>query len=79
MHAAVWLQHLSMFRSIVKDVFSGLPDASTQTARMSAQSRTADIESALELMARERGYVAHKLWIDKCIQLFNVSQVHHGM
>jgi len=77
-NSCVFLQHLSTFRSIVKDVFSGLPDLNHHTTA-SAKERTADLESALEVTAREHGYGSHKQWIDKCVQLYNVSQVHNGL
>ena len=73
----VFFQNLSMFRAIVKDVFAGLPDASRLTAQ-SALIRSTDVQSALEVVAKERGIVAHKPWLDKCLHLFNVSQVNSG-
>ena len=47
-------------------------------AALSAHTRTLDVESALESTARDNGYVAHKPWVEKCMQLYNVSQVHQG-
>ena len=67
-----------MFRSLVKDVFAGLPDSSKDATAASAHSRSSDVEAALESTATENGYVSHKQWLDKCMQLYNVSQVHHG-
>ena len=67
-----------MFKSIVKDVFAGLPDPGRLTAQ-SALIRSADVESALEVVAKERGLVAHRPWLEKCLHLFNVSQVNSGI
>ncbi|XP_025098007.1 LOW QUALITY PROTEIN: dynein gamma chain, flagellar outer arm-like [Pomacea canaliculata] len=70
-------EDLSIFRTIVKDCFVGLPDPPTTVS--SAKSRTIDIESAIESKAQSLGHIAHKPWIAKCMQLYNLSQVHHGI
>ena len=67
-----------MFRQIVKDIFSGLPDPPASQMAMSAHSRSYDVDSALDATATEMGLVSHKLWRDKCLQLYNISQVHQG-
>ncbi|XP_023932047.1 dynein heavy chain 5, axonemal-like isoform X1 [Lingula anatina] len=67
----------TIFKQIVKDVFSGLPETTKQS--YSARSRSYDIEMAVEQTAREEGLIPHKRWLEKCMQLYNVSQIHHGI
>ena len=40
---------------------------------------THDLELAVETKAAEMGLVAHKPWLDKCMQLYSVSQVFQGI
>lgn len=61
----------------MKDLFSALPSPPEPKA-LSARSRTTDIEAAIESQASEKGLVAHKPWIDKCVQLYTVSTVSQG-
>ena len=58
-------------------MFAGLPTPPEPKA-MSARAKTADIEMAIEQQSTERGLVAHKPWIDKCLQLYTVSTVCQG-
>ncbi|XP_070190368.1 uncharacterized protein [Littorina saxatilis] len=70
-------ENLSLFKTILKDCFLGLPDAPANM--MSAKSRTFDMEAAIENKAQDLGLVAHKPWVARCMQLYNLSQVHHGI
>ncbi|CAH1799095.1 unnamed protein product [Owenia fusiformis] len=72
-------ESLNIFRHIVRDIFYGLPEPPTTNTAASARTRKFDVEAALEQTASENNLVAHKLWLDKCMQLYNVSQVHHGI
>lgn len=67
------------FKSIVKDVFAGLPEPPAASRAMSGIARTVDIDQALEQKATDSGLVPHKAWLNKCLQLFTVSQVHNGL
>lgn len=63
----------------MKDVFAGLPDfAGGRTSNMSQHSRSFDLDTAIETTANEAGLVAHKPWMEKCMQLYQVAQVHQG-
>lgn len=75
------LQNYAIFRQIVKDVFSGLPDAPPGPNLALASNTTRsplDVESALESTAIDGGLVPHKAWRDKCMQLYSIAQVHQG-
>ncbi len=74
----ICFQHLPIFKSIVKDLFSGLPEPPNSVGMASAHSRFHDMETSLEQTAHQNGLVPHKPWKDKCMQLYNVSQVHQG-
>ena len=76
----VSFQNLLLFRQVVRDVFQGLPEPpmGPPTTTSSMYSRSADIEQALESTASDSGLMAHKPWIEKCIQLYNISQSHQG-
>ena len=80
MHAYIYFffQNHAVFRQIVKDIFSGLPEPPASQMAMSAHSRSYDVDSALDATAGEMGLVSHKLWREKCMQLYNISQVHQG-
>ncbi len=68
-----------IFKQVVRDVFQGLPDAPSQpTTVMSAHSQSIDVEAYLEATAIEGGMVPHKPWMEKCMQLYNISQAHQG-
>ena len=69
---------MAIFKNILKDVFANLPESPFIPPAHSARSRGFDIEAALEKKALEKGLVPHKPWINKCMQLFNISHVHHG-
>ena len=71
-------QSSQIFKSILKDIFSGLPEPPPIIGTISARSRGFDIEAALESKAKEKGLVPHKPWLSKCNQLYNLSSVHHG-
>ena len=70
------LQNLALFKTILKDCFLGLPDPPSNI--MSAKSRSFDIEAAIESKAQDLGLIAHKPWVARCLQLYNLAQVHHG-
>lgn len=72
-----YLQDLSLFKTIVKDMFASLP-VPPEPKSMSARVRNSDVEAAIESQAIERGLVAHRPWIDKCLQLYTVSTVSQG-
>jgi len=75
----ITLQALPIFKSVLKDMFAGLPEPPPATAlTISARTRGVDIEQALETKAKERGLIPHKPWLAKCVQLFNLSNSHHG-
>lgn len=61
----------------MKDLFASLP-VPPEPKSMSARARTGDIEASIETQATEKGLVAHKPWIDKCLQLYTVSTVSQG-
>ena len=69
-----------MFKQIVKDVFHGLPDPPPEgvTTASAQQTRSQDLEMALQSTAVENGFVPHKPFIEKCIQLYNIASVHQG-
>jgi hypothetical protein len=69
-------QNLTLFKTIVKDCFQGLPDPPSNV--LSAKLRTFDMEAAIENKAQDLGLVAHKPWVAKCMQLYSLSLVHHG-
>ena len=70
-------QHLPVFKQIIRDVFAGLPEPPGINTAMSSISHY-DVESAVEKAASEYGLIPHKAWRDKCMQLYNVAQVHQG-
>ena len=72
------LQNVKLFKTIVEDVFAGLPEPPNVTQLQSAKSRGIDIEVSLKQKAQDKGLIAHDAWIAKCKQLHNISQVHHG-
>ena len=71
-----------MFNSVVKDIFGGLPDVSHNLSHFvvpSGHSRIAfDLDSALLNATRQKGLIPHKPFMDKCLQVFSMSQVHQG-
>ncbi|XP_074662754.1 uncharacterized protein LOC141915202 [Tubulanus polymorphus] len=69
----------SVFTQIVKDVFQGLPDPPGSHRAISAHTRIQEIELTLHSTAKENGLIPTKDWVDKCIQLYNVSLVHGGI
>lgn len=71
-------QNMALFKTIVKDCFAGLPDAPLGQTIGSARSRGIDIESALDNKAMDAGLIAHKPWINKCTQLYSLSQAYPG-
>ncbi|XP_076466964.1 uncharacterized protein LOC143298129 [Babylonia areolata] len=70
-------ENLSLFKTILKDCFLGLPDP--PSSLVSAKSRSFDMEAAIENKAQDLGLIAHKPWVARCMQLYNLSQVHHGI
>ena len=72
------MQNHAILRQIVKDIFAGLPDYSGRQSNMSVHSRSYDLELAIETTTNEGGLVPHKPWMDKCMQLYQVAQVHQG-
>ncbi|KAK3577475.1 hypothetical protein CHS0354_032326 [Potamilus streckersoni] len=72
-------ENMIIFKSILKDVFAGLPEAPPHSLGQSARSRGIDLEASLETQAAEKNLIPHKPWINKCMQLFSMSQVHHGI
>lgn len=70
-------ENLTLFKTILKDCFLSLPDA--PAGIMSAKLRSFDMESAIENKAKDLGLIAHKPWVARCMQLYNLSQVHHGI
>jgi len=72
------LQAMPIFKAILKDCFHGLPDPPAAIGGISARTRGFDIDMALETKAKERGLIPHKPWLAKCVQLYNLSSVHHG-
>lgn len=72
------LQNNKVFKNILDDVFTGLPDAPPPKNTFSARSRGMDVELALKQKAVEKGLSAHEPWISRCKQLYETSQVYHG-
>ncbi|KAK6187606.1 hypothetical protein SNE40_005595 [Patella caerulea] len=72
-------QDQAQFKIILKDVFVGLPDSPAARNALSAKSRGFDLEAALENKAMDAGLIAHKPWINRCMQLHNLSQVSNGI
>ncbi|XP_052089132.1 uncharacterized protein LOC127725852 isoform X10 [Mytilus californianus] len=68
-----------VFKNILDDVFTGLPDAPQLKNTHSARSRGIDIELALKHKAVDKGLSAHDPWISRCKQLYEISQVYHGV
>lgn len=73
-----YLQNNKVFKNILDDVFTGLPDAPQLKNTHSARSRGIDIELALKHKAVDKGLSAHDPWISRCKQLYEISQVYHG-
>ena len=69
---------MSMFKTIVNDVFKGLPEVPAQMFTSAAGLRTPDVEAALLSATEDSGLVPHKPWVDKCIQFHGIAQVHQG-
>ncbi|XP_067674368.1 uncharacterized protein [Haliotis asinina] len=72
-------ENMALFKTIVKDCFAGLPDAPLGQPIGSARSRGMDIEAALESKAMDAGLIAHKPWLNKCTQLYSLSQAYPGI
>ncbi|ESO89151.1 hypothetical protein LOTGIDRAFT_229063 [Lottia gigantea] len=70
---------LAQFKVILKEVFNGLPEVPTTRNVLSAKSRGFDLEVALENKAADSGLIATKPWINRCVQLHNLSQVSNGI
>ena len=71
-----YLQQLICLKQIVNDVFNGLPDTQRSSAIASGSDGRADLEEALVNVARERGLMAPKPWLERCLQLHSVAAVH---
>lgn len=71
-------QNMLIFKSILRDIFAGLPDVPGTNRTHSAKPRGMDIEVALEHKAMDKNLIPTKLWLQKCMQLYAISQVHHG-
>ena len=69
---------MAIFKNIIKDTFTGLPEPPPSIATVSARTRNFDLELALDTKAKEKGLVAHKPWLTKCNQLYNLASVHYG-
>ncbi|KAL5009692.1 hypothetical protein ScPMuIL_011997 [Solemya velum] len=72
-------ENMLIFKNILRDIFAGLPDVPVTAQAHSAKSRGLDIEVALEHKALDKNLIPNKTWLQKCIQLYNISQVHHGV
>ncbi|KAJ8314952.1 hypothetical protein KUTeg_007102 [Tegillarca granosa] len=72
-------ESMKTFKSIMDDVFAGLPEPPQMSQAPSARSRGFDIEISIKHKAVDKGLIAHKAWVNKCVQLYNISQVHSGM
>ena len=70
---------MAIFKNIIKDTFTGLPEPPPSIATVSARTRNFDLELALDTKAKEKGLVAHKPWLTKCNQLYNLASVHYGV
>ena len=73
------LQNYVIFLQVVKDLFSGLPKLQgLQPRTISSQGRCFNIEAALEATVQSAGLIPHKPWLQKAVELYNISQVHQG-
>ena len=69
---------MGLFKTILKDCFSGLPEPPSVQNITSAKSRGIEIETLLEHKAQDGGLVPSKPFITKCLQLHNLYQAYHG-
>ncbi|CAH1226669.1 DNAH5 [Branchiostoma lanceolatum] len=67
-------QDLVTFTGILKDTFANLPDANQLTQQFSL-----GVEPAMVHTAQEKGLIPHVPWINKCMSLYKLSQVHKGI
>ncbi|CAL1527205.1 unnamed protein product [Lymnaea stagnalis] len=87
-------ENQALFKNILKDCFHNLPGAdgkSSAKARQVGSAKVAarsspkldatlsDLEPALVKKSVEAGLVAHKPWINKCSQLYMLSQIYNGI
>ncbi|XP_066278010.1 uncharacterized protein [Branchiostoma lanceolatum] len=67
-------EDLVTFTGILKDTFANLPDANQLTQQFSL-----GVEPAMVHTAQEKGLIPHVPWINKCMSLYKLSQVHKGI
>ncbi|XP_041355189.1 dynein gamma chain, flagellar outer arm-like isoform X3 [Gigantopelta aegis] len=70
---------MGLFKTILKDCFSGLPEPPSVQNITSAKSRGIEMETLLENKAQDVGLVPSKPFISKCLQLHNLYQAYHGI
>ena len=65
----------------MKDIFAGLPEpnnGSSYNISAGPARSVFDLDSGLESSTRDKGLIPHKPFLEKCLQLYNISQVHQG-
>ncbi|XP_071818739.1 dynein axonemal heavy chain 5-like isoform X4 [Apostichopus japonicus] len=67
-----------IFGQVVKDIFSGVGDPPTPLSSQAQRSRM-NIEQMISEKALESGFTPSTNWLKKCMQLYTVSQVNHGV
>ncbi|XP_064629693.1 uncharacterized protein LOC135488785 isoform X2 [Lineus longissimus] len=72
-------ENYNILRQIVRDAFFGLPEPPSPTRAVSAKSKYQDVEAAIIQTAKSKNLIPHRPWLDKCMQLYNVAQVHQGI
>ena len=76
-----FFQNQTIFSQIVKDIFAGLPEPNSGSSHNITGSHVRaafDLDAALESSTRDKGLIAHKPFLEKCVQLYNIAQVHQG-
>ena len=61
---------VTIFSSIISSVF---PTASLSSTALSA------LRAAIAAICADQGYVDSPLWVDKLLQLYDISSLHHGV